>query len=95
MLEKSNVWTDVPVWTSSWSSDDTKLVEFFRIHMLLTSLRLVLVLQYFTNLSFMVLSSLIRRQDRSFIVHLLEPAINLCLFSDLCSLGVQYRQDKV
>ena len=26
-VEKSNVWTDVAVRTSSWSSDDNKLVE--------------------------------------------------------------------
>ena len=44
---------------SSWSSDDNKLVEFFRIHMLLTPLRLVLVLQYLTSPSFMVLRSLV------------------------------------
>ena len=88
---KSNVWADVAVGTSSWSSDDNKLVEFFRIHMLLTPLRLVLVLQYLTNPSFMVLSTLVRRHDRSFVVHLLEPAINLCLYGDLCNLGVQYR----
>ena len=64
---------------SSWSNDDNKLVEFFRIHMLLTPLRLVLVLQYLTNPSFMVFRSLVRRHNRSFVVHLLEPAINLCL----------------
>ena len=56
-VQKSNVWADVAVRTSSWSSDDDKLVEFFRIHMLLTPLRLVLVLQYLTNPFSMVLSS--------------------------------------
>ena len=35
-VENSNVWTDVAVRMSSWSSDDNKIVEFFRIHMLLT-----------------------------------------------------------
>ena len=90
-VEKSNVWTDVAVWTSSWSSDDNKLVEFFRIHMLLTPLRLVLVMQYFTNPFFMVLSSLVKMHDRSFVIHALEPAINRCLYGDLYSLGVQYR----
>ena len=90
-VEKSNVWTDVAVRTSSWSSDENKLVEFFRIHMLLTPLRLVLVFQYLTNRSFMALSSLVRRHDRSFVVHLLEPAINRCLYGNLCNLGVQYR----
>ena len=39
----------------------------------------------------MVLSTLVRKHDRSFVVHLLEPAINLCLYGDLCNLGVQYR----
>ena len=75
MLKKSNVWTDVTVRTSSWSSDDNKLAEFLRIHMLLTPLRLVLVLQYLTNPSFMVLGSFVRSHDRSSAVHLLEPAI--------------------
>ena len=42
-VEKSYVWTDVAVQTSSWSTDD-KLVECLTIHMLLTPLRLVLVL---------------------------------------------------
>ena len=48
----------------SWLNDDNKLVGFIRIHMLLTSSRLVVVLQHFTNPSFMVLSSLVKRQDR-------------------------------
>ena len=56
IFEKSNVRTDVAVRTSSWSSDD-KRTEFFRNYML----RLVLVFQYFTNASFIVLSSLVRR----------------------------------
>ena len=68
--------------------------EFFRIHMLLTPLQLVLVLQYLTNPSFTVLSSLVRRHDRSFVVHLLEPPINRCLYGDLCNLGVQYRNGR-
>ena len=42
------------------------LSEFFRIHMLLTPLQLVLVLQYLTNPTFMVLKTLVRRHDRSF-----------------------------
>ena len=29
-VEKSNVWTDVAVRTSSWRSDDKKLVKFFQ-----------------------------------------------------------------
>ena len=77
--------------TLSRSNDDNKLVEFFRIHMLLTPLRLVLVLQYINNPSFMVLNTLVRRHDRSFVVHLLEAAIKRCLYGDLCNLSVQYR----
>ena len=81
----------VAVRTSSWSSDGNKLVEFFRIHILLTLLQLVLVLQNLTNPSFMVLSSLVKKQNRSFVIHVLEPAINLYLYGDLCNLRVQYR----
>ena len=33
-LLKNHVWTDVAVQKSSWSTDDNKFVEFFRIHML-------------------------------------------------------------
>ena len=39
-------------------------------------------------LSMMNVRTLVRRHDRSFIVHLLEPAINLCLYGDLCNLGI-------
>ena len=91
-VEKSNVWTDVAERTSRWLSDDNELVEFFGIQMLLTPLRLGLVLQYLTNKSFIVLSSLLSRHDRSFVVYLLEPAKNRCFYGDLCNLqGVQYR----
>ena len=82
------------VQTFSWSSDDNRLVEFYRIHMLVTPLRLSRVLLYLTNPSSMVLSSLVRRHGRSFVVHLLEPAINQCLYGDLCNLGVQYRHGR-
>ena len=37
--------TDLAVWMSSWSSDDSKPFEFFRICMFLTPLQLVLVIQ--------------------------------------------------
>ena len=48
--------------TNLWSSSETPL-------------RLVLVLQYLTNLSFMALSNLVRRYDRSFVVHFLKPVL--------------------
>ena len=73
-MEKSGV----AVQASSWLSNDNKLVEFFRILILLKSLRLVLVFQYLTNPSFMVLSNLVRRHDSSFVIHLLKSK-NRCL----------------
>ena len=73
---KSNVCADVAVRKSSWSSDDNKLFEFFSIHIFFIPMRLVLVLPYLTNSSFMVLSSLVRTHGRSFVVHVLGPAIN-------------------
>ena len=79
---KSNVWTGVAVRISSWSNDDNQLVQFFRIHESFTPLRLALVLQYLTNPSFMVLSSLMTRHERSLVVHLLEPAFNWSLYGD-------------
>ena len=79
------------------SCTDIKLVKWWQqtcwlLHVADT-MGLVLVLQYLTNLSFMVLSSWVRRHDKSFVVHLLGPAINRCLYCDLCmrSLGVQHR----
>ena len=73
-----------------WSSDD-KMWILKNSTSLLIPLWLVLVLQYLTNALFMVLRSLVRRHKRSFLVNLLEPAINLCLYGDLCNFGVQYR----
>ena len=55
------------------------LVEFLTILMLLTPLRLVLVLQYLISPSFRVVNTLVSRHDKSFVVHLLEPAIEQCL----------------
>ena len=79
-FEKSDVWTDVAAWTSSWSYDDNKLVEFFRIYMLLTPLWLVLVLQYLTNSSFIVLSSLVRIHGRA-LLHICwnQLQIDVCM----------------
>ena len=56
------------------------------MYTLLTPLRLVLVLKYLTNPSFIVLSSLMRRHDKSFVIHLKKPAINRCFDGDLCTL---------
>ena len=78
-IEKSYVCTDVAVRTSSWSSDDNRHVEFFRIHMLFTPFQLVLVAQYLISPFFMVDGILVRRHDKSLVVHLLEPAIKRCL----------------
>ena len=38
----------------------------------------------------MVLSTLVRGHDRSFVVHLLEPDINICLYGDLCKEAFKY-----
>ena len=90
-VEKPNAWTDVAAQTSSRPSDDNKPAELPRIHMLLTPLWLVLVLQYLTNPSFMAHSTLVRRHDRPPAAHSLELDTNRCLCYDLRSLGVQYR----
>ena len=54
-------------------------MEFLTIHMLLTPLWLVLVLQYLISPSLTVFNILVSRHDKSFVVHLLEPAIKRCL----------------
>ena len=71
--------------------DDNRLVEFLTIHMLLTPLQLVLVLQYLISPSLTVVNTLVSRHDKSFVVHLLEPAIKGCLKETLCNFGVQYK----
>ena len=75
----------------SWSRDDNRLVEFLTIHMLLTPLRLVLVLQYLFSPYFTVVNTLVSRHDKSFVVHSLEPTIKQCLKGILCNFGVQYK----
>ena len=64
----------------------------FRIHMLLTPLHLVLVLQYLANPPFTVLSSSVRKHGRSFVLHV--PAVNRCFYGDSCNVGVQYRRGR-
>ena len=78
-VEKSYVRTDVVVRTSNWSSDDNRHMEFFRIHMLFTSLRLVIGAWYLISPSLMVDGNFVRKHDKSSVVHLLEPAIKRCL----------------
>ena len=58
---------------------DNGLDECLTIHMLLTPLPLVLVSQYLISLSLMMVNTLVSRHDKSFVVHLLEPAIKRCL----------------
>ena len=62
--------------------------------MLLTLLRLVLVLLYLISPSFTVVNTLVSRHDKSFVVHLLEPAIKRCLKGTLCNFGVQYKKGR-
>ena len=88
-VEKSNVWMEVALWTPKWPNDDNKFVEFLSIHILLTPVWPILILQYFSSPVFMTVSILVNKLDNSFVVHLLEPAIKRCFTGDLCSLGVQ------
>ena len=47
----------------NWSRDDNRLVEILTIHMLLTPLQLVLVLQYLISQSVTVVNTLVSRHD--------------------------------
>ena len=49
VLKNQKVLTNLVYLTSNFSSDDNKLVEFFRIHMLFNPLQLILVLQLCTR----------------------------------------------
>ena len=90
-VENSYVWTDVAVRTCSSSRDDNRLMELLTIHKLLIPLQLVLVLQYLISQSLIVVNTLVSWLDKSFVVHLLEPAIKRCLKRTLCNFGVQYK----
>ena len=85
-VEKSYVWTDVAVPRLYGHPVGPGLFEF---------LRLVLVLQYLISPSFTVVNTLVSRHDKSFVVHLLEPAIKRCLKGTLCNIGVQYNQGRL
>ena len=52
-IEKSNVWMEVALQTPKWWNDDSKFVKFFSIHILLTPVWLVFILQYFSSPVFM------------------------------------------
>ena len=67
------------------------LFEFLSIHILLTPVWLVFILQYFCSPVFITVSILVNKLDNCFVVHLPEPAIKQCFTRDLCSLEVQYR----
>ena len=42
----------------------------------------------------MVVNILVSRHDKSFVVHLLEPAIKRCLKGTLCNFGVHYKEGR-
>ena len=63
------------------------LWKFLSIHILLTPVWLVFILQYFSGPVFMTVSILVNKLDNCFVVHLLEPAKKRCFTGDLCSLG--------
>ena len=78
---------EVTLWTPKSPNDDSKFVEFLSIHIVLTPVWLVFILQYFSCPVFMTVSILVNKLDNCFVVHLLEPAMKRCFTGDLCSLG--------
>ena len=86
-VEKSSAWMKVALWTPKWPNDDSKFVEFLSIHILLTPVWLVFMLQYFSSPVFMAVSILVNKLDNCFAVHLVELAMTPCF----TGLGVQYR----
>ena len=62
------------------------------MHILLTPVWLVFMLQYFSSPVLMTVSTLINKLDNCFVVHLLEPQMKRCFTGDLYSFGVQYRE---
>ena len=57
------------------------------IHILLTQVWLVFILQHVSSPVFMTASILVNKLDNCFVVHLLEPAMKRCFTRALCSLG--------
>ena len=76
---------------SQVTKDDSKFVEFLGIHILLTPVWLVFILQYFSSPVFVTISILVNKLDNCFVVHMPEPAIKRCFTGDLCNLGVHHR----
>ena len=62
-------------------------VEFLSIHILLTPVWLVFVLQYFSCPVFMTVSTLVNKLDNCFVVHLLESAMKRCFTRDYAAWG--------
>ena len=81
---------EVALWTPKWPNDESKSVEFFSIHTLLTPVWLVFILQHFSSPVFMTVSILVNKLDNCFVVQLLKPAMKR-FTGGLCNLGVQYR----
>ena len=65
-VEKSNVWMEVALWTPKWLKDDSKFVEFLSIHILLTPVWLVFILQYFSSPVFITVSILVNKVVNNF-----------------------------
>ena len=76
---------------SKSANDDSEFVKFVSIHILLSPIWLVFILQYFSSPVFMTVSILVNKLDNCFEVHFLEPVMKRYFTGDLCSLGVQYR----
>ena len=69
---------EAALWTPKSSNDDSKFVEFLSIHILLTPVWLVFILQYFSSPVAMTVSILVTKLDNCLVVHLLEPAMKKC-----------------
>ena len=65
-------------------------LKFFRIHIWLTPLLAYAVSQYFWRPSLTAVRIRVRIWERGLVDHLAEPAIYLCLYGFLWSLGIQY-----
>ena len=65
-------------------------LESFRIHIWLTPLLAYAVSQYFWRPSLTAVRIRVRIWERGLVEHLAEPAICLCLYGFLWSLGIQY-----
>ena len=61
---------EVTLRTPKWANDDSKFVEFLRIHILLTPVWLVFTLQNLSSPVFITVSILVNKLDNYVVVYL-------------------------